>query len=131
MNGIANNHNLSREERLCGTVMKKIAMRRVHKARAAVVVHGGLVLGAMLAFWPALSYAAARAADSGFSGYVSLIVSDGLQMAGAWKPLSLSLAESIPLFGSILVVATLFIFAYSARKMAGDIGRLHYSHSLS
>jgi hypothetical protein len=109
--------------------MKRIARRRLMTARAWAAWHGLLIFVAAVAFVPALQYTLARSASSGFNYYASLFASDGAHLAGSWNSLALSLAESAPVLDSIFVLAAFFVFAYSARKMAGDLSRLHYSLS--
>jgi hypothetical protein len=117
------------EKRVRQAVMKRIVRRRLMAARMWAAWHGLLIFAAAVAFVPALEYTLARSASSGFNYYMSLFALDGAHLAGSWSSLVLSLAESAPVLDGIFMLAALFVFAYSARKMAGDISLLHYSLS--
>ena len=114
-------------ERMVNRVMERITKRRIARARIAVFAHGLLSLAAVIALVPAFQYAFASAAQSGFSGYLSLIVSDGGSLAAYWKDLGLTLMESAPIAGCALVLGILLVLAYNARKIAGDWGRIRFN----
>ena len=113
-------------ERMVNRVMERITKRRIARARIAVFAHGLLSLAAVIALVPAFQYAFASAAQSGFSGYLSLIVSDGGSLAAYWKDLGLTLVESAPIAGCAMVLGILLVFAYNTRKTVGDWSRMRF-----
>lgn len=112
------------EERVLVTVMRKIARRRLIRARAAFALHGSLIIVTLALALPLARWVAAAAASSGFTEYVSLIVSDGARLTGSWYPLALSLAESAPLLGIACALLALVVFLDSLRRMFRDAARL-------
>jgi hypothetical protein len=105
-------------------VMTRIAERRVRQARLWGALHGLISLGALVALVPAYQYLSHSATASGFSAYLSLMASDGSALAHSWQSFGLTLVESAPIAGCVLVLGILITLAYSARKTASDWGRM-------
>ena len=114
----------NRYKGLTDTVMARIAKRRIASFRAAAALHGSVLLAAIIGLIPAFRYASASAAQSGFSQYISLIASDGGSLIAYWKQFSLIILESAPLVAGAIMLGILLIVAYTARKMAADIGHM-------
>ena len=57
-------------------------------------------------------------AVSSFSNYFSLIFSDMGSISLWWKDLGLSLVESLPVFGTLLLVGSIGLAVWSMRKFA-------------
>ena len=55
-------------------------------------------------------------ATSGFSNYLSLIVSDSSIITTYWKEVSLSLVESLPMLSVALLLLALGVFIWSSAK---------------
>ena len=113
--------------RITDAVMARVAKRRLSAVRISTAAHGLISLAAIIALVPAFQYAFASAAQSGFSGYLSLIASDGGSLATYWKDLGLTLVESAPIVGCAAILGVLLIFVYNARKTVGDWSRMHAS----
>jgi hypothetical protein len=111
-------------ESMVNNVMARIAKRRVVRARSWATLHGVISLGALCALIPAYQYLAGSAAASGFSAYFSLLASDGASLAHSWQAFLMSLVESAPITGTIMVLGLLVVLAYAARKTAVDLGQL-------
>jgi hypothetical protein len=105
-------------------VMSKIARFRLRRARIAAACHGILGLGTLLAFVPTIEYTSARAVESGFPQYLSLLASDWKNLAGSWSSFFLSLVESAPLLGGIMSLMLIVVFIYVSRKSLGNISSL-------
>ena len=112
-------------ELMIQNVMTRIAKRRMAAARVWAVFHGLISIAAIIALVPAYQYMAGSAATSGFSAYLSLLASDGSSLIHYWQAFSLTLVESAPIAGCVLVLGILITFAYGATKTAGDWGRMH------
>jgi hypothetical protein len=67
---------------------------------------------------PSFEYIASSATASGFANYISLIASNGSDLAGSWGALALSLIESAPLAGIMCALLALTAGVYCARKFA-------------
>ena len=63
-------------------------------------------------------YAFQAFATSSFSTYFSLIFSDAGSIAILWKDLALSLVESLPLFGIIIILSSVSALLWSIRKFS-------------
>lgn len=106
-------------------VMVRVNRRRLSRARIAAALHGLLSIAAIVALMPAYRYLASRAAASGFSAYLSLLEPDGSALAHSWQAFLLTLVESAPIAGFVLILGILLVLAYGARKTAGDLSRMH------
>ena len=100
------------------------------KARIAASLYGFAGLCGIVLIVPAFQYMAIGASQSGFLDYVSLATSDWANLAGSWKLLLMSLAESVPIVGSVLVLSALFVLVYSIKKLVRDINIINtYRHA--
>src|SRR3954469_4736282 len=81
------------EARIAGTVMQRISRRRLAKARTAAILYGVTTILGVALIIPAISYTISLAQQSGFTSYLSLIISDGASLASSWKPFILSVLE--------------------------------------
>jgi ABC-type microcin C transport system permease subunit YejE len=97
-------------------VLGRIKHARIVRARLHAALHGSLIILAIIAFIPAVGNLMASADHSGFSSYVSLIVSDGSSMLGAWQPFVLSIVDSAPILEIGIILGLLLIFANSLRR---------------
>jgi len=118
------------EQRLASRVMQRISARRLAKARFAATLYGVTTILGVILVVPAISYTISLAEQSGFMSYLSLIVSDGASLASTWKPFVLSLLESAPVVGTVLVLASVLVFGYSLMKLVSDINLIKsYRHA--
>jgi hypothetical protein len=106
---------------LPGKIVVRITVVRRRRARLNALAFGA---GSAVSLG-CLSYAGLSFADnlaySGFGDYLSL-ATDGATLA-AWKELAWSLAESVPLAGSMTLLAAGGAFVWSSAKTAGAAGR--------
>jgi hypothetical protein len=68
-------------------------------------------------------YAANAANASGFTSYFSLIFSDGTTAASLWREVGLSLVESLPLLGTLIVIGSIAAMLWSIRNFSKYQGR--------
>lgn len=106
------------EERICAEVMQQIEKKRIATARLVTASYGGLLIFGIAALVPAFRYAAATAAQTGFSDYISLITTDGSRLIGSFGSLTMSLAESAPIMGGVIILALLLACVYAAKKLS-------------
>ncbi len=95
-----------------------ISVREAAKAedRKDHIVWGGFFLASVGFFCASIMYAVREFSTSSFGRYFSLIFSDlGSAMHG-WKELSLSLLESLPVAGVVLVLASIVLVLFTIRK---------------
>lgn len=84
--------------------------------RAALVrawIYRGVGLASVVAMYPSVSLLYSEAASSGFFGYLSLLLTDGLDViTGFGSGLALALLESLPIFGltiSLGLIGVMFV----------------------
>ncbi len=107
-----------REEHVYYEVTRHMTERRLSTARTKVSLYGFFLICAAAILIPVFAYVSSVAAASGFTGYLSLIGSDGADLAGSWGSLMLSLAESVPVLGIALALGILALLGYLIRKFA-------------
>lgn len=87
--------------------------RRQAKIRIAYASFAGAV--SLVASIPALQYCISSFTETGFWQYLSLLFSDGGVAIIYWKELLLSLAESLPVLGSAIILALAFVIVGSLK----------------
>ena len=113
-------------ESIITDVMARIAKRRLVRTRFAAVTHGLLSMAAIIALVPAYQYISVRAAESGFSAYLSLLASDSSLLVHSWQTFGLTLVESAPIAGCAIILGILLVLAYSVGKMFHDFGTINH-----
>ncbi len=111
-------------DRILRAIFERVEAAERLRLRVRAASHAVLLVGACAAFVPSVEYLARAGFDSGFSGFVSLAVSDSSYVLAHTGDYALSLATSLPLVGSISCVALLLVVANSLRKT------VYYSSSL-
>lgn len=96
-------------------VLARIAYEKRRAARLQFACFGAVALLSFIALVPAFGYAAQEFSQSSFKQYLSLFFSDSAIAIGYWKEFSLSLADSLPLFGITLVLSMLFALVSSLK----------------
>jgi hypothetical protein len=95
------------------------------------VVSGILSLAAITALIPSWFIAQSEIYQSGFSQFLSLLLSDTNIITTFWKEFSLSLLESFPVGGTVAVLGSVLIFLISMRFFVRDITRIIHRPRLS
>ncbi len=95
--------------------------RRVLSRAAGFAVVSLLAAAVSVTAWRELQ---TELAQTGFVQFVSLLVSDLGLAATYWKEFSMSILESIPVFGIAAILGSVFALLGSLRLMARDLSRL-------
>lgn len=107
--------------RMAETVMQKITEARFRRARLTAGLYGAASLLGLGLFISSISYTYSFALDSGFAQYLSLIATEGAGLAGSWKAVILSVLESAPLMGAMLILAAILVCGFSFMCLVSDI----------
>ncbi|HEX7724544.1 MAG TPA: hypothetical protein VF438_02290 [Candidatus Paceibacterota bacterium] len=120
------------QSRVSAQVMQRITARRMAHVRTAATLYGLTTLLGMVLLVPAISYTVSLAQESGFMSYISLLVSDGADLLSWWRPFVLSVLESAPIVGTVLVLAAILVCGYSIPRLIADINRIksHNRHAI-
>jgi len=102
-------------------IINRIEFVERRSAKMRLVFFGALAVASVVAFIPALKYLINDLNNSGFYQYLSLVFSDSGIILASWKEFSLSLAESLPIFSTIIFLATIFIFLESIKLSIKNI----------
>jgi hypothetical protein len=97
-------------------VLSRIQHARLVRARLHAILHGSLIIIAVIAFIPAIINLITSASRSGFSSYISLAMSDGGSMLNSWQAFALSIIETAPLLEIGIILGLLLVFANSLRR---------------
>jgi hypothetical protein len=98
---------------------------------ARTVISGVLSLAALAALVPSWLITQSEIYQSGFSQFLSLLLSDTNTVMAFWKEFSLSLLESFPVAGTIAVLGSVLILLISMRFFVRDINRIIHQPKLS
>lgn len=101
---------------LPGLILARIHSAEKRAAKTKCAILSAVSFASFAALFPAFQYTWMEFARSGFYEYASLLFSDGSALLPYWKEFSLLLAESLPLFGLILVFGLLFILLESLQS---------------
>lgn len=99
-------------------VVAAVARLEIRRAQMRASVYGIFVIGAIIAFVPALRYMITAANDSGFWQYLSLLTSDGGVIASHFSEFIGSIADSAPIAGIASLVGIVTVFIYSVGRVA-------------
>jgi ABC-type phosphate/phosphonate transport system permease subunit len=101
--------------------MLRLERERRRAFRIRIALAGSIGLAALAAFVPAWNFLSSEAAQSGFAQFASLVFSDFSVVTAYWKDFLLSLLESLPVYGSLAVLGSLFAFGLSLRSLSNAI----------
>lgn len=107
--------------RLADAVMQRISAARLRQTRIAAGLYGLVSLLGLSLFVFSISYTYSFSLESGFSQYLSLIATEGANLAGSWKAVVLSIIESAPLMGTTLILAAILVSGFSFMRFMSDI----------
>lgn len=103
---------------LSKTVIQRIRREEKLLARKKFAVFGTLtafsffaIIAEALRFWQSVG-------ESGFVRYLSLFLSDGTIIMGYWKEMAMSLAESLPVVCTAILLSAIALFIWSVSKTA-------------
>jgi hypothetical protein len=119
-------------ESVADRVMARVARRRLILARLSAAGYGLLACACGGLLLLAASYTASIAAETGFSQYLSLVISNGADLAGSWSSLMLSVVESAPVMGALALLASLVLMGVALVRLVHGISRARsYRHALA
>ncbi len=101
--------------------MGRIAKEKARQARRWFIFHTSLFLSSVIALIFGFRYLLAEFYASGFSRYITLIVSDSGFVMRFWQDFLLSLAESLPVVGGAMVLVAMFAVLLSLQRIVRDL----------
>ena len=110
------------ETRIINTVMSRINTARQKRLRIRMGIQGVLGLFTLIAIFPAINQLGTAIKNSSVLEYLSLIISDGSTALNNWKALVISIAESLPLIETSIVLIILLIGINILRHANRDVG---------
>jgi len=102
---------------LLGMVLVRIEKEKKREAKIHLYYTSALGLSSILFLVPALKYFIADFSASGFGNYFSLLYSDGGTVLSFWKELVITLAESIPVLSSIIILGLVMTLLYVGKSV--------------
>lgn len=116
---------------LCKRVMFRIMRAKRRKLLQNVVAHGILAAVAFLILLPAISNFSNNIAQSKFSQFASLALSDWSSLARNWTDIIYSMLGSWPVVWSIAIIGAFIVILNSVRRLALDTTALStYKHAV-
>lgn len=95
---------------------KAVFLKRREQARLKLGFLSGVVLGTAVALIPLSRSLYTGVIESGFSQYLSLILSDHTALLADWRELAWSLLETAPLFGLSAFLATCLVLVWTGSQ---------------
>jgi len=95
------------------------------------LIYGFLSLVAIVAIVPSWLITQSEMHQSGFSQFLSLLLSDTNTVMVFWKEFSLSLVESFPVLGTIAILGSALLFLISMRFFVRDIIKIIHQPKFS
>lgn len=102
--------------RIALNIINRVKKYEKRRYQIRLVFHSILTVGAGIAFIPTINYLWQGIVQSGFSSYISLIITDSSTINHLGN-LFLSIATSWPVTGSIIVLSIAIIFINSIRRI--------------
>lgn len=97
-------------------ILLRIAAEEKKAAKISAVYSWGSAVASLgLSVWAGI-YLAKSFKESGFWEYFSLLISENAAIAGYWKELTFSLAESLPILGTMAMLSSLALLIWSLSK---------------
>ncbi len=106
---------------LAEKILLKIKKRQKFLIIRRLVVSSVSAIASIALFIPALKTTQAAVMKSGFWQFFSLLFYDSKIVATNWQSFALSLLESLPVTGLIMILAIIFIFLGSLRFLIKNI----------
>ena len=107
---------------LLDRIMLRIGDARRRKIiRTRMFFFGSFSVFSLFAIVPAWGAFQGEMARSGFLQFLSLLFSDSAVALANWREFSFSLLESLPVTGTVMVLASVFALMFFARLLARDM----------
>jgi len=114
--------NMNCDSEACDRMFKSVVCRverfEISRSRRLTVGYCALCVLTILALIPLINSIRESTIQSGFIGYVSLLISDSSYMFTHWKEFLLSTTSSLPFLGMTILLLALLIFVMSLRRTA-------------
>lgn len=104
-------------KRITEAVIAKIEKRETRLLWTRLVIYALSMTGTIVAMFPTVSYMSKEAEQTGFSSYLSLILSDGSYIFSHLKIFILSIGNSIPLTPIAITTTIILVFILSLGQM--------------
>jgi len=113
--------NVELPQGLLGSVLVRVRLEQKKSARRELVFVGSTAVGSIIAIVPAFSYFVTSFFQSSFYQYLSLAWSEGSGALAFWKEISMSLAESLPIFSITVFLFILVVLLWSVARTTRNI----------
>jgi len=97
-------------------VLARIEKEQIRRVKISLFVFGLIGILSLVSLVAISIYFVQTLVQSGFSDYLSLIISDSQLMLGLWQIMALSLTESLPIISLILALILALVFVWSTAK---------------
>lgn len=111
-------------------IISRIEAENSKAARMRFTMFLGMTLASLSVAIPAFQYAFQEFYKSGLPQYLALIFSDGGTMLAYWQDFTLALAESLPIFGLVMLFSAIFIVLGSLKLMLENMPAAFGHHKL-
>lgn len=110
-------------------IMRSISERSVARAIwMKTILSGVLSTVATIALVWSWFITQSEVAQSGFSQFFSLLVSDTNMVTVLWRQFSMSIIESFPVIGAIAILGSLLVLLVSVRSFMRDIAAIKITY---
>jgi len=113
-------------EGLSARVLLCIRAEKQRIARIRLYLFGTASAISFVALFPALQYTFYEIANSGFTDYASLLFSDATSLLPYWREFTMSLVETLPVFGLIISLGLVFLMLESLRTAIRNMNVMNY-----
>jgi hypothetical protein len=113
--------NIELPQGLLGSVLVCVRLEQKKSARRELIFVGSTAVGSLIAIIPVSFYFLTSFFQSSFYQYLSLAWSEGSGVLAFWKEISMSLAESLPIFSIVTLLFILVVLLWSVARTTRDI----------
>ncbi|MFA7685509.1 MAG: hypothetical protein WCX95_01775 [Candidatus Gracilibacteria bacterium] len=110
---------------LQGKILDRIAGAKMRRVRVILTAFSLIIVVGIASIVPALQYVSQSFSKSGFYSYFSLIFSDGGSIVAYWQEFLLSLADTLPVMGIIVLFSIIFMVLLALRFVAKNSKYIH------
>lgn len=111
---------------LFGVVLNKINEEKARVAKRNAIFSGIASFLSVIAMIGTGQYLTAELSRTGFYSYTSLFVSDWASITYFWKEILASIAESLPIFGVVALLASFTVLLGSAKTLIKNIAGVKF-----
>lgn len=113
-------------DNLSGHILECIDREIKRRAKLSALIFGLLDIASFAGLFGVFLFWLDQAGRSGFSRYLSLLISDGANLGSYWSELIMTLAESLPIFGLVSLLVVTLISVWSMFKTVSNIKTIYY-----